>query len=29
MEGEESPHVDFVTEDLAGFVGAVAGAMQD
>jgi len=27
LEGEESPHVDFVTDDLPGFVAAVAGAM--
>lgn len=27
MEGDESPHVEFVTDDLAGFVAAVAGSI--
>jgi putative hydrolase of the HAD superfamily len=27
LEGDDAPHVEFVTEDLAGFVRAVAGAL--
>jgi len=27
LEGDQAPHVEFVTDDLAGFVGAVAGAL--
>lgn len=27
MEGDDAPHVEFVTDDLAGFVSAVAGAL--
>ncbi len=29
MEGEDAPHVEFVTDDLAGFVASVAGALTD
>ena len=28
LEGDDAPHVEFVTDDLAGFVGAVAGAVR-
>lgn len=28
MEGDDAPHVEFVTEDLTGFVSAVAGAVR-
>jgi len=28
LEGDDAPHVEFVTDDLATFVGAVAGTLQ-
>ena len=28
LEGDDAPHVEFVTDDLAGFVAAVAGALE-
>ena len=28
MEGQNAPHVDFVTDDLTGFLNAVHGAMR-
>nr|WP_206682743.1 pyrimidine 5'-nucleotidase [Chthonobacter albigriseus] len=29
LEGDDAPHVEFVTDDLTGFVNAVAGALAD
>jgi putative hydrolase of the HAD superfamily len=28
LEGDDAPHVEFVTDDLPGFVAAVAGAVK-